>query len=87
MKRVKIEHRAYENEQRENDDYAPDYLVDDDDAAVVELVSYLVYKPCQPEPPQQGAAYNAEITHAHVQRMLGYDKGELGERRHEKEDD
>lgn len=87
MKRIKIERRAYEHEQRKNDYNAADYLVDYDNAAVVKLVSYLVDKPRQPEPPQQRTANNAEISHTDMQRMLGDDEGELGKRRHKKEYD
>ena len=82
-----VEHRAYEYDQREYDNHAAYDLVDDHDAAVVELVSYLVYQPRKSEPPQQCSAYYAEITNAHVQRMLRYDEGELGVGCHEQEYD
>ena len=87
MKRIKIEHRSDKHDERENHDNATDNLINNDNAAVIKLVPNLVDKPCQPEPPKQRAADDAEIAYAHVQRMLGYDERKLGERCHEKEYD
>ena len=66
MKRIEVEHRAYEYKQRKNYDDATYYLVDYDNAAVVKLVPHLIYQPCQAEPPQQGTAYYAEIAYAYM---------------------
>lgn len=87
MERIKIEHRAYKHNERENHNHAADNLIYYHNAAVIELIPNLVYKPSQAEPPQQRSANNTEITHAHVERMLGDDESELGERRHEQEYD
>ena len=87
MKRIKIEHRSDKHDERENHDNATDNLINNDNAAVIKLVPNLVDKPCQPEPPQQRSADNAEIAYAHMQRMLWNDESELGERSHEQEYD
>ena len=87
MKCVEVEHRAQQHDEREDDDNASYHAVDEHDAAVVEFVAHLVDKPCQPEPPQQGTAHDAQIAHAHVQWMFGHDKGKLCKRCHEEQDD
>lgn len=85
IKRIKIEHRTEKHYKRKNNHNAADDTVDYNYAAVVKLVTHLVDKPCQPEPPQQGAADYAEIPHTHIKRLLRDDKSKLGKGCHEKE--
>lgn len=82
---VQIEHGAYEHYERYNYDntaYNPVYKYY---AAVVEYPAYLVHKPGKSEPPQHGSEYDAHITCAHFNRMVGHNKCQLRIARHKQE--
>ena len=57
-----IEHRAKQDEHRDENHYAAYHLIYYDDACVLKFVAYLVNQPGQAIPPQQCPADNAQIT-------------------------
>ena len=83
---VKIKEGAEEHDDGEDDDNASHHTIDDKDAGVVKLASHLVDKPRQSEPPQQGAAHYAGITHRHLDGTVWHYEGKLCEEEDEEED-
>lgn len=82
---IKIENRAYQGNDGEDDDHASYHLINNKDAVGVKLPSDFIHQPSQSKPPQQGTEYDAQVTHAHLQRHVGHDEGKLCESRHEEE--
>ena len=84
---IQIENRAEESDHGEDDDHAAYYLIDNDDAVGIKLVSNLVDEPGESEPPQQGSEDDAEIPYSHFYRHIRYDESKLREGGHEEEYD
>ena len=84
---IQIENRAEESDHGEDDDHAAYYLIDNDDAVGIKLVSNLVDEPGESEPPQQGSEDDAEIPYSHFYRHIRYDESKLREGGHEEEHD
>ncbi len=84
---VKIEHRAHQGDEREDDHHATYHLINNKDAVGVELAPDFVDEPGEPKPPQQRSEDDAQIAHAHLQRHIRNDEGKLGEGGHEEEHD
>ena len=84
---IQIENRAEESDHGEDDDHAAYYLIDNDDAVGIKLVSNLVDEPGESEPPQQRSKHDAQIAHAHLQRHIRHYEGKLGKGGHEEEHD
>ena len=84
---IQIENRAEESDHGEDDDHAAYYLIDNDDAVGIKLVSDCVDEPGKTEPPQQGSEDDAEVTHAHFYRHIWHHEGKLRKGGHEEEHD
>ena len=84
---IQIENRAEESDDGEDDDHAAYYLIDNDDAVGIKLVSDFVDEPGEAEPPQQGSEDNAEIPYSHFYRHVRHHEGKLREGGHEEEHD
>ena len=84
---IQIENRAEESDDGEDDDHAAYYLIDNDDAVGIKLVSDFIDEPGEAEPPHQGSEDDAEVTHAHFYRHIRHHEGKLSEGGHEEEHD
>ena len=84
---IQIENRAEESDDGEDDDHAAYYLIDNDDAVGIKLVSDFIDEPGESEPPQQGSEDDAEIPYSHFYRHIRYDESKLREGGHEEEHD
>ena len=87
MECVQIEHRTYKHDYRENNHYASYHFIDKKNSTVIKFITNFIYKPRQSEPPQQGSADYAGISHTHLHRVLWYYESELGKRCHKQQDD
>ena len=84
---VQIENCAEEGDDREDDDHAAYYLINNKDAVGIKLSPHLVDEPGETEPPEQGSEDDAEIAHTHFDRHIRHHEGKLGKGGHEEEDD
>ena len=84
---IKIENRPDEGDDREDDNNASYYLINNKDAVGVKLASDFVNKPSQAKPPQQGTEHNAKIPYPHLQGHVGHHESKLREGCHEEEYD
>lgn len=84
---IQIENRAEESDDGEDDDHAAYYLIDNDDAVGIKLVSDFIDEPGEAEPPHQGSEDDAEVPHAHFYRHIRHHEGKLREGGHEEEHD
>ena len=84
---IKIENRTYQGDDREDDNHASYYLINNKDAVGIKLAPNLVDEPCETEPPQQRSEHDAQIAHAHLQRHIRHYEGKLGKGGHEEEHD
>ena len=84
---IKIENRAYQGDDREDDDHASYHLINNKDAVGIKLATDFIDQPSQTKPPKQGTEDNAQIPHSHLQRHVGHHEGKLSEGRHEEEHD
>ena len=86
MDGVEVKHCSHQDNQGKYNYKCTYNLVQDADSVDFKLLTNLVNKPRKPEPPHERASDNANIANGHLQRMVGNDKGKLGERGHKKED-
>ena len=84
---VEIENRTYQGDDREDDDHASYYLINNKDAVGVKLTTDFIDQPRQAKPPEQGTEDDAQIPHSHLQWHIGHHEGKLSEGRHEEEHD
>jgi len=84
---IQVEYKPEQGNEREYHDHRANNLVYYYYPTRVENIPQLVYQPRQSEPPQQCPKHNTQIPDRHFYRMVGYYKGELRKRRHEKEYD
>ena len=82
-----VRHGSEEEDDGKDNHHGTDNLIDDADATLVEDGASLVNQPSQSIPPQQGTAYNTGKAHQHLDGTVGNDKGKLGKKTHEKEND
>jgi len=82
---IQIKYRPDECYDREDDDNATNYLIDNKNAIGIKLATNLVDEPCKSKPPEQRTKDDAQIPHRHLDRHIRHDEGELSKCSHEEE--
>ena len=82
---IDIEYSSDKSYQTEYYHQSANDAVDDNDALLIPFLPDLVDKPCQTEPPENGAGYNTGISYAHHNGMVRDDEVEHTEQRHEQQ--